>query len=70
MDNLFNVRDDVTLKDLNDQLNEINKGLNHIDIRRVKYVWYERPSFNSKGRLTFNRPELTNDDDVRKNMLF
>jgi len=60
--NLFKVRDDVTLKELTDQLDEINQRLNHIDTSRVEYVWYERPSFDSDGRLSFSRPELTNDD--------
>ncbi|AES99435.1 40S ribosomal S10-like protein, putative [Medicago truncatula] len=36
---LFKVRDDVTLKDLNDQLNEINPG----DTRRVDNVQYAHP---------------------------
>jgi len=62
---LFKVRYiNVTLKGLKDQLNEINQGLNPGDTRRVEYVWYEGPSFN-KGRITFSRLELTNDDDVR-----
>jgi len=37
---LFKVRDDATLKDLNDQVNEINQGLNLGDTRRVKDVLY------------------------------
>jgi len=40
---LFKVRDDVMLKDLKDQLNEINQGLNPGDTRRVEDVQYERP---------------------------
>jgi hypothetical protein len=44
------------------QLNEINQGLNHGDTRWVEYVWYERPSFDSEGRLTFSRHELMNND--------
>jgi len=61
---MLKVWDDVTLKDLKDQLNEIKQRLDHRDTRRVEYVWYERPSFDSEGRLTFSRPELTNNDDV------
>ena len=40
---LFKDRDDVTLKDLMDQLNEINQGLNPRDTRRVEDVQYGRP---------------------------
>jgi len=35
---LFKVQVDVTLKDLKDQLNEINQGLNPEDTRRVADV--------------------------------
>jgi hypothetical protein len=62
---LFKVRDDVTLKELKDQPNEINQQLNPEDTRRVEYVWYELPSFNSEGRLTSSQLELTNDINVR-----
>ncbi|AES64062.2 40S ribosomal S10-like protein, putative [Medicago truncatula] len=48
--NLFKVRDDVTLKELKDQLDEINQRLNPEDTRRVEYVC---------------QLELTNDIDVR-----
>jgi len=62
---LFKVRYiNVTLKGLKDQLNEINQGLNPEDTMRVEYVWYECPTLD-EGGITFNRPELTNDDDVR-----
>jgi len=54
----------VTLKGLKDQLDEINQGLNPEDTRRVKYIWYERPTLDD-GRITFSRLELKNDDDVR-----
>jgi len=54
----------VTLKGLKDQLNEINQRLNPEGTRRVEYVWYECPTFD-EGRISFNRLELTNDDDMR-----
>jgi len=50
---MFKVRYiNVTLKDLNDQLDEINQGLNSGDTRRVEYIWYERPTLD-EGRITF-----------------
>jgi hypothetical protein len=62
---MFKVRYiNVTLKGLKYQLNEINQGLNPEDTRRVKYIWYERPTLDD-GRITFSRLELKNDDDVR-----
>ena len=54
----------VTLKNLKDQLDEINQGLNPGDTRRVKYIWYEHPTLDD-GRITFSWLELNNDDDVR-----
>jgi len=63
--NLFKVRDDVTSKELKDQLHEIKQRLNPRDTWRMEYVWYKRPSFDSEGRLTFSRPELTKTNDVR-----
>jgi len=42
---LLKVRVDVTLKDLNDQLNKINQGLNPGDTRRVEDFQYARPSY-------------------------
>jgi len=54
----------VTLKGFKDQLDAINQGLNPGDIRRVKYIWYERSTLDD-GRITFSRLELKNDDDVR-----
>jgi len=66
LNKLFEVRVDVTLKDLKDQLDDdINQRLNPRDTRRVKYVWYELPSFDD-GRITFSRSKLKNDEDVRK----
>ncbi|KEH44097.1 40S ribosomal S10-like protein, putative [Medicago truncatula] len=52
------------LKDLKDQLNEINQGLNPGDTRRVEYVWYERPTLN-EGKVSFSRLELMNDNDMK-----
>jgi len=43
----------VTLKGLKDQLDEINQGLNPEDTRKVKYIWYKRPTLDD-GRITFN----------------
>ena len=54
----------VTLKGLKDQLDEINQGLNSGDTRRVKCIWYKRPTLHD-GRITFCQLELENDDDVR-----
>jgi len=54
----------ITLKGLKDQLDEINQGLNSGDTRRVKCIWYKRPTLDD-GRITFCRLELKNDDDVR-----
>jgi len=45
--NLFRVWVDVTLKDMNDQLDQINQQLNHKDRRRVEDIGYQRPSINS-----------------------
>jgi len=40
---MFKVRYiNVTLKGLEDKLDEINQGLNSGDTRRMKYIWYER----------------------------
>jgi len=55
----------VTLKGLEDQLDEINQGLNPEDTRRVKYIWYERPTMDD-GKITFSHLELKNNDDVRR----
>jgi len=58
--NFFKVGDGVTLKDLKDQLNEINQGLNPEDTKRVEDDQCERLM-----RLHFNEIILTNDDCVR-----
>jgi len=47
----------VTLRGLNDRLNEFNPG----DTRRVKYVRYKRPTFDDR-RISFSWVELRNDD--------
>jgi len=56
---LFKVRDDVTLKDLKDQLNEINQRLNPGDTQRVEDVQYGRPRLLQSDKI-----KLTNDDCV------
>ncbi|AES60618.1 40S ribosomal S10-like protein, putative [Medicago truncatula] len=58
--NLFKVRVDVTLKDLKDQLNEINQGLNPGNTRRVEDLQYARPDYLQSEKLM-----LKNDDYVR-----
>ena len=62
---LFRIRNDVTLSRLKDELNQINRQLNHRDTRRVVGVDYRCPLSNSVGSLCFSRMKLTNDDDVR-----
>jgi len=57
---LFKARIDITLKDLNDQLNEINQGLNPGDTRRVEDLQYACPSYLQTEKIV-----LTNDDCVR-----
>jgi len=42
---LFKVQVDITLKDLNDQLYEINQGLNPGDTKRVEDLQYARPGY-------------------------
>jgi len=58
----------VMLRGLKDQLNEFNQGVNPRDTRRVKYVWYKRPTLD-EGRVSFTWVELTNDENV-KNMFW
>jgi len=53
----------VTLRDLKDELNEFNQGVNPGDTRRVEYVRYKRPTLD-EGRVSFNWVELTNDENV------
>jgi len=54
---------DVTLRDLKDQLNEFNQGVNPRDTRRVEYVRYKRPTLD-EGRVSFTWVELKNDENV------
>jgi len=52
----------VTLRGLKDQPSEFNQGVNPRDTRRVKYVWYKRPTLD-EGRVSFTWVELTNDEN-------
>ena len=62
---LYRIRNNVTFFELKDQLDQINRQLNHRDTRRVVGVEYRCPLSDSAGSLRFNRMKLTNDDDVR-----
>jgi len=62
---LFRIHNDVTLFALKDQLDQINRQLNHINTRRVVVIEYRCPLSDSAGSLRFSRMKLTNDDDVR-----
>jgi len=62
---LFRIRNDVTLSGLKDQLDQINRQLNHRDTRRMVGVEYRCPLSDSAGSLQFNRMKLKNDNDVR-----
>jgi len=62
---LFRIHNDVTLSGLKDQLDQINRQLNHRDTRRVVGVEYRCSLSDSVGSLRFNRMKLINDDDVR-----
>jgi len=48
-----------------DQLNQINRQLNHKDTRRVDGVEYRCSSTDSVRTLRFSRMKLKNDDDMR-----
>ena len=61
---LFRVWVDVTLLGLNDQLNQINCWLNHIDIRRVDNVQHRLSSTELDGSVCFTQIMFKNDDDV------
>jgi len=56
----FKVRVDITLKDMKDQLNEINQGLNSRGTRRVDDIWYARLGYFQTEKIM-----LTDDDCVR-----
>jgi len=62
---LFRIRNDVTPSGLKDQLDQINRQLNHRDTRRVVGVEYRCPLSDLVSSLRFSRMKLTNDDDVR-----
>ncbi|AES73795.1 40S ribosomal S10-like protein, putative [Medicago truncatula] len=57
---LFKVRVYITLKDLKDQLNEINQELNPRDTRRVDDHQYARPRYLQDQKIM-----LTDNDCVR-----
>jgi hypothetical protein len=61
---LFKVRVDFTLKNLKDQLNEINQGLNPIDIRRVEDLQYEHPGYLQSEKI------MQTEDDCERSMFF
>jgi len=62
---VFRIRNDVTLSGLKDELDQINRQLNHRDTRRVVGVEYRCSLFDSAGSLRFSWMKLTNDADVR-----
>ena len=62
---LFRICNDVTLSELKDELDKINRQLNHKDTRRVVDVKYRCSLSDSDGSLCFSRIKLTNNDDVR-----
>jgi len=59
---LFRIRNDVTLSGLKDELDQINRQLNHRDTKRVVGVEYRCPLSDSARSLRFSRMKLTNDD--------
>jgi len=62
---LFRIRKDVTLSGMKDELDQINRQLNHRDTRRVVGVEYRCSLSDSAGSLQFSRMKLTNNDDMR-----
>jgi len=62
---LFRICNDVTLFGLKDELDQLNRQLNHRDTRRVVGVEYRCLLSDSTGSLHFSRMKLTNNDDVR-----
>jgi len=58
-------RIDVTLSGSKDELDQINRQLNHRDTRRVIGVDYRSPLSDSAGSLRFSRMKVINNDDVR-----
>jgi len=61
---LFKVQDDVRLKDLKDQLNEINQRLNSGDTRRVEDIQYGCPVLLQSDKI------ILTDDDCMRSMFF
>jgi len=59
---LYRICNGVTLSGLKDELDQINRQLNHRDTRRVVGVEYQCPVSDSAGSLRFSRMKLTNDD--------
>ena len=57
---LFKVRVDIPLKDLKDQLNEINQGFNPGDTRRMEDLQHAHPCYLQTEQIM-----LTDDDCVR-----
>jgi len=53
----------VTLRDVKDELNEFNQGVNLGDTKRVENVRYKRPTFDEE-RVSFTWVELKNDENV------
>jgi len=66
---LFKIRTNVTLSGLKDELDQINRQLNHIDTRRVDGVDYRRPSIDSIGTPWFSQMKLASNDYVRTMLL-
>ncbi|AES66906.1 hypothetical protein MTR_2g083240 [Medicago truncatula] len=62
---LFRICNDLTFSGLKDELDQINRQLNHIDTSRVVVVEYRCPLSDSTGSLRFSRMKLTYDDDMR-----
>jgi len=63
--NLFRVHVDVTLSNMNDQLDQINSRLNHRDTRRINNVQYRHPSVDSDGRVRCTLMKLQNNEIAR-----
>jgi len=62
---LFRICNNVTLSGLKDELDQINRQLNHRDTRRVIGVEYRCLLSDSARSLLFSLMKLTNNDDVR-----
>jgi len=62
---MFRIHTDVTLFGLKDQLDQINRQLNHRNTQRMDGVEYRRPSTDSARSVWFGRMKLMNNDEVR-----